>query len=290
MKIAAELVRVLQEWEPDTNTHSNKVIFSFAGVHVTVPVTEAQVHAIIVESQRQIHSGEATVPAPTPGPRAWRDLDGKWQDPDEGREPYDDRRASPPPVRGHRGVGKPTTLQEITATGEDDGSQGIGVSSDAPIDESAGGEGLDDALANELTTEEGDTVFGGDFADPNVPVRVAPQLFQGDDPGAAPSLDATLSPKAPAPPPTPTQQRQAAVAAHRAQDPAQQRQATKTAMRERAAQVPMRRVPKDEAGNPEPYTDKSARIVGPAGRPEVVVRQQTPNVGTGGDDDGFAQG
>lgn len=54
MKITAELIRVRQDWDPNTNEHRNSVVFAFAGVEVEVPVTAAQVKSIIVESQRQL--------------------------------------------------------------------------------------------------------------------------------------------------------------------------------------------------------------------------------------------
>lgn len=250
MKIIAELVRVRQDWDPDTNEHHNSVIFAFGGVEVEVPATPEQVKAIIVESQRQKSAGMTgggdLSPASYPAPPV----------------------VSP--------------------------AQQLGWGADQPIDESAGGPELDDALAAELTNEGGEEVFGGDFEqNPDEPVTRAPSLFQGspDLPSEAPTLD--VAPVVPqerkAPPPTPTMQRQAAIAAHRQQDPAQQRKTQKLAMRARAQAVPVRKVGKDEMGNPVVYEDRSAPIVGPAGHPTVVVRQvggPTPV----GDDDGFGQG
>jgi pyruvate/2-oxoglutarate dehydrogenase complex dihydrolipoamide acyltransferase (E2) component len=246
VKIFAELIRVRQDWDPDTNTHHNSVIFAFAGVQVEVPATPEQVKAIIVESQRHIvmdrrsvHGGELS-PATYPAP----------------------------PVAA---------------------AQKLGWGADQPVDESAGGAELDGALADELTAEEGERVFGGDFSDPDVPLRTAPALFEGP----APSLDAALAaaePQAPAPPPTPTQQRQAALEAKREADPAARRAATQQQMRQRAQLVPMRRVAKDDQGNPIVHEDRSKPIRGSAGAPTVEVRRTAPQVTHGGDDDGFGQG
>jgi hypothetical protein len=239
MKITAELVRVRQDWDPNTNTDHNSVIFAFAGVQVEVPVTEAQVRAIIIESQRQKKLAD----------RPGGELTGNYE----------------------------ATVQPF------------GVSAEEPVDEDAGGEELDDALASELVDEDEERVFGGDFSDPEVPVRHAPALFQGDETPEA-SLDAALAEtRAPAPPPTPTQQRKAAVATNRAADPATQRAMAKSQMRARAAAVPQRKVAKDDMGNPVVYEARGAQIAGPAGHPEVVVRRQAPKI-TDGDDDGFGQG
>lgn len=235
MKIIAELVRVRQDWDPDTNTHNNSVIFEFAGVQVEVPCSPEQVREIIIESQR--HRGISMSAAST----------------------ADMRKA---PEWDH-----------------------------AEVDETAGGPGLDDALAAEMADDEvdRDVEFGGDFVqDPNQPVA-APVLFQG--PAEASALETALAPSSrQAPPPSPTQQREALVAARRAQDPAQQRAAQKAAMRERAQSVPRKKMATDEAGNPIPYVDRGAHIAGPVGRPEVQVTRASAPISTGGDDDRFPQG
>lgn len=66
MKIIAELVRVRQDWDPDTNTHNNSVIFEFAGVQVEVPCTPEQVKSIIIESQRMNVTAYAAHPETPP--------------------------------------------------------------------------------------------------------------------------------------------------------------------------------------------------------------------------------
>lgn len=234
MKIIAELVRVRQDWDPDTNTHNNSVIFEFAGVQVEVPCSPEQVREIIIESQR------------------------------------------------HRGVSmSAVSTAEMRKAPEWDTQE---------VDETAGGPGLDDALAAEMADESGDIEFGGDFVqDPDEPVA-APVLFQG--PAEASALETALAPSPrQAPPPSSTQQREALVAARRAQDPAQQRAAQKAAMRERASAVPRKKMMTDEAGNPVPYVDRGAHIAGPVGRPEVQVhRSSSTPISTGGDDDRFNQG
>ena len=51
MKIVVELLKIRQEWNPDTNEHVNSVVFSFAGVAVEIPIGEEQLRKIIVASQ-----------------------------------------------------------------------------------------------------------------------------------------------------------------------------------------------------------------------------------------------
>lgn len=58
MKIIAELIRVRQEWDPETNTHSNSVIFGFGGMEVEVAASPEQVRQIILAAQEQRSHGE----------------------------------------------------------------------------------------------------------------------------------------------------------------------------------------------------------------------------------------
>jgi hypothetical protein len=145
-------------------------------------------------------------------------------------------------------------------------------------DDSSGNHKLDNALAAELTNEEDEEVFGGDFEqNPDEPVSRAPSLFQG--PSDIPSEIST------------SQERKASsptISTHHQQDLAQQRNMQKLAMRARAQAMP-RKVGKDDMGNPVVYTDRSALIVGSAGRPTVVIRQLESTTLVG-DDDGFGQG
>lgn len=238
MKIIAELIRVRQEWDPNTNSHTNSVIFAFGGVQVEVPASPEQVKAIIIQANEQ---------------RSWAVAEAR-------------------PLT--------TALEAAAPQRPWDNTE---------VDESAGGSELDAALDAEMTDDDTDAEFGGDFVqNPDEPVA-APALFQ--TPAVAPSLDAALEgSQSPAPPLSSTKQREALVEARRAQDPAQQRKDERAAMRQRAAAVPRRKVTVDEAGNPVPYVDRGAHIVGPVGHPEVRVQQQAPTVSTGGDDDRFGQG
>jgi hypothetical protein len=43
MKILVDLVKVRQEWDPETNVQSNSVIFRFAGKEYELPATEAEI-------------------------------------------------------------------------------------------------------------------------------------------------------------------------------------------------------------------------------------------------------
>jgi hypothetical protein len=55
MKIVVDLIRVRQEWDPETNTHANSIVFGIGGIVVEVPATPEQVKQIILASQEQKH-------------------------------------------------------------------------------------------------------------------------------------------------------------------------------------------------------------------------------------------
>jgi len=102
-----------------------------------------------------------------------------------------------------------------------------------------------------------DTEFGGNFADPNTPMRVSPTLFKQ---------------------PTATQQRLQAIADRREAQPNEpfaRRQKEQLAMRARAQATLGRKINATEGGYPDV-------------KPQPVVRTSAPT--TQGDDDGFAQG
>jgi len=59
MKIVVDLIRVRQEWDPETNPHANSIVFGIGGIVAEVPATPEQVKQIILASQQQRHEPSA---------------------------------------------------------------------------------------------------------------------------------------------------------------------------------------------------------------------------------------
>lgn len=72
MKIAVDLVRIRQEWSPDTGAYSSWVILLIGGTEIEVPVTEEQL-PLLIQAASPFHGNDES--------RSYGDPAGTYADP-----------------------------------------------------------------------------------------------------------------------------------------------------------------------------------------------------------------